>query len=492
MNTKELLKNIGARTNGDVYLGVVGPVRSGKSTFIKRFMELAVIPNMSDEYEKARTNDELPQSGEGKIIMTTEPKFVPNNAAKVAVDNNLEVRVRLVDCVGYVMEGAKGYLDENGDRMVKTPWFEEPIPFKEAAKIGTQKVIVEHSTIGVVITSDGSIVDIDRNSYVQAESEVIEELSMIGKPYIIIVNSKDPSSEQALNVTNSLKEKYNVPILCLKVDELNLEQIQDLLHQALYEFPVVNINIALPNWIDAMEESHWLKKSISETLEHAMTDAKKIKDVDKIKSILINNEYLESVELTNIDTSSGMIDVEINVKEGLYEEIMKEVVGQEVLDKGDLLALLIELSNAKKDYDNIKDALEMARVTGYGVSIPSQNDIEISKPSVSKQGNRYGLSVKAKACSYHIVRVDVDTSFEPLIGSKEQSEALVTMLNEDYDQSSDKLIDSTIFGRKLGDVIQDGLKSKTNMLPEHTRGNVQQIVKTLANKGKSNVIAIVF
>lgn len=492
MNTKELLKNIGARTNGDVYLGVVGPVRSGKSTFIKKFMELAVIPNMNDEYEKARTNDELPQSGEGKIIMTTEPKFVPNNAAKVVVDNNLEVRVRLVDCVGYVMEGAKGYLDENGDRMVKTPWFDEPIPFKEAAKIGTQKVIVEHSTIGVVVTSDGSIVDIERNSYARAEEEVIEELQAIGKPFIIIVNTKDPTSEHALNITNSLKEKYNVPTLCLKVDELNLDQIGDLLHQALYEFPVANINIGLPNWIDAMEESHWLKKSISESLEEAMDNAKKIKDVDNIKTVLLKNEHIELVELTNIDTSNGMIDVEIDVKEGLYEEVMKEVVGQEVLDKGDLLALLIELSNAKKNYDNIKEALEMARITGYGVSSPSVNDIEISKPSVAKQGNRYGLSVKAKACSYHIVRVDVDTSFEPLIGSKEQSEALVSMLNEEYQTSSDKLLDSTIFGRKLGDVIQDGLKVKTNTLPEHTRGKVQQIVKTLANKGKTNVIAIVF
>lgn len=492
MNTKELLKNIGARTNGDVYLGVVGPVRSGKSTFIKRFMELAVIPNMDDEYEKARTNDELPQSGEGKIIMTTEPKFVPNNAAKVSVDDNLQVRVRLVDCVGYVMEGAKGYLDEDGDRMVKTPWFEEPIPFKEAAKIGTQKVIVEHSTIGIVVTSDGSIVDIDRNSYENAENEVIEELLAIGKPFIIVVNTKEPSSEHAQNVTNSLREKYNVPVLCLKVDELTLDQIQELLHQALYEFPVANINIALPNWVDAMEESHWLKKSISESLEQAMNNARKIKDVENIKSVLISNEHIETVELTNVDTSTGMIDVEIEVKEGLYEEIMKEVVGQDVLDKGDLLALLIELSKAKKDYDCIKDALEMARVTGYGISIPSSNDIEISKPSVSKQGNRYGLSVKAKACSYHIVRVDVDTSFEPLIGSKEQSEALVNMLNEECQESNDKLLESTIFGRKLGDVIQDGLKVKTNTLPDHTKGKVQQIIKTLSNKGKTNVIAIVF
>lgn len=492
MNTKELLKSIGERTNGDVYLGVVGPVRSGKSTFIKKFMELAVIPNMSDEYEKARTNDELPQSGEGKIIMTTEPKFVPNNAAKVVVDSNLEVRVRLVDCVGYVMEGAKGYKDEDGDRMVKTPWFDEPIPFKEAAKIGTQKVIVEHSTIGVVVTSDGSIVDIDRNSYEVAEEEVINELLAIGKPFVIVLNSKDPTSEKAVEITNVLKEKYNVPVLCLKVDELTLEQASEVLHHSLYEFPVANINIGLPNWIDAMEDNHWLKKSISDSLEEAMESAKKIKDVDKIKTVLINNEHIENIELTNIDTSNGLIDVEIEVKEGLYEEVMKEVVGQEVLDKGDLLALLIELSNAKKNYDNIKDALEMARVTGYGVSTPSQNDIEISKPCVSKQGNRYGLSVKAKASSYHIVRVDVDTSFEPLIGSKEQSEALVAMLNEDYQASSDKLLDSSIFGRKLGDVIQDGLKVKTNTLPEHTRGKVQQIVKTLANKGKTNVIAIVF
>lgn len=492
MNTKELLKDIGARTNGDVYLGVVGPVRSGKSTFIKKFMELAVIPNMSDEYEIARTNDELPQSGQGKQIMTTEPKFVPNNAAKVVVDNNIDVRVRLVDCVGFVMDGAKGYEDEQGDRMVKTPWFDEPIPFKEAAKIGTQKVIVEHSTIGVVVTSDGSLVDIDRNSYAQAEAEVIDELMGIGKPFIIIVNATNPSSEHAQNVTNSLKEKYNVPTLCLKVDELTLEQIVEILHHALYEFPVSNIHIGLPNWVAAMEDSHWLKNSISESLETAMESAKKIKDVDHISEILSANEYIETCEMVSVDTATGAVDVAIEVKEGLYEEVMKEVVGCEVVDKGELLALLIEFSKAKKEYDNIRDALEMARVTGYGVSTPSQNDIEIDRPSVSKQGGRYGLSVKAKACSYHIVRVDVDTSFEPLIGSKEQSEALVTMLNEDYEEGSDKLLDSSIFGRKLGDVIQDGLRVKLNTLPETTRGKVQQIIKTLANKGKTNVIAIVF
>lgn len=492
MNTKELLKDIGARTNGDVYLGVVGPVRSGKSTFIKKFMELAVIPNMNDEYEIARTNDELPQSGQGKQIMTTEPKFVPNNAVKINVDNNIDIRVRLVDCVGYVMEGAKGYQDDDGDRMVKTPWFEEPIPFKEAAKIGTQKVINEHSTIGVVVTSDGSLVDIDRNSYEIAEKEVIEELMDIGKPFIIILNSKDPNSDHAQNIHKELKEKYNVPVLCLKVDELSLDNIQELLHHALYEFPVANIHIGLPNWVAAIQDNHWLKNSISLSLEGAMESAKKIKDVNHISEVLMSNEYIERCEMVSVDTATGAVDVAIEVKEGLYEEVMKEIVGHEVEDKGELLALLIELTNAKKDYDCIKEALEMAKITGYGVSTPSTNDIEISKPSVSKQGNRYGLSVKAKASSYHIIRVDVDTSFEPLIGSKEQSEALVTMLNEEYEESAVKLLDSSMFGRKLGDVIQDGLRVKLNTLPDVTRTKVQNIIKTLANKGKTNIIALVF
>ena len=492
MNTKEILKDIGARTNGEIYLGVVGPVRSGKSTFIKRFIELAVLPNMDDEYEINRTKDELPQSGQGKQIMTTEPKFVPNSAANIKLEDNLEVKIRLVDCVGYVINDAKGYKDEEEERMVKTPWFVDPIPFKEAAKIGTQKVMQEHSTIGVVVTTDGSIVDIERKQYEDSEEEIIQELKVIGKPFIIILNSKDPDSENCQVIKENLMNKYNVPVLTKSVETMEIDDVTQILKEALYEFPVANINVSLPSWVAALDANHWLKSSLSISIEEAMQRARKIKDVDLIGKVLEENEYVEEYNLTNVSTSDGEIDVELNVKDELYEKIMIEVVGKNIEDKGELLALLVELTNAKNNYDSIKEALEMAKVTGYGYQTPSSSDIEVTKPELTKNGNRYGVKVKAKAPTYHIIRVDVDTAFEPIIGSKEQSEYLLESLIKDFENSQETLFDSQIFGKKLGEVVSTNLITKLNALPETTRLKVQQLVKTLANKSKQNLIAIVF
>ena len=491
MDTSELLKNIGKRTGGDIYLGVVGPVRVGKSTFIKNFMQQAVIPYISDEYEKTRMIDELPQAGVGKTIMTTEPKFVPNNAANITFEDGFHVNVRLVDCVGYVIPEAKGYKDEDGMRMVRTPWNEDPVPFNEAAKIGTQKVISDHSTIGIMITTDGTITDLPREAYIEAENEVIEELQRIGKPFIIIVNSASPNGAAASMVVEKLKERYQVPITALAVNQMSQENVHHILREALYEFPISQININMPNWVSILDDSHWLKKSVNETLSNSMSSVEKLREVENITELLNENEYIESSNIADIDTGEGTVNVDINTVSGLYQQVLKEIIGVDIKDKGDLLALMQEFSNAKKEYDTIASALKMVKQTGYGFASASLNDISLSKPEIVKQGSRYGVRLKAIAPSIHMIKVDVESVFEPIIGSKEQSEELIRYLLRDAETNNQSIWDSDIFGRKLSDLIRDGLNVKLSMIPEAARMRLQDILTKLVNKGKGNVIAIV-
>lgn len=492
MNTKEILRDLGARTNGDIYLGVVGPVRTGKSTFIRRFMELAVIPNITDEYAKSRTIDELPQAGQGRQIMTTEPKFVPNTAASIQIDEKLSVKIRLVDCVGYVIKEAKGYQEENGARMVKTPWFEEPIPFDEAAKIGTQKVIQDHSTIGIVITSDGTIGDIPRESFLQAEKDVIEELKRLQKPFIVIVNSTNPQGEKALQTVDYIQKTYQVTAIPLSVDQMSVDQIVQILKEALNEFPVVQIDISLPRWVAVLNEDHWLKQSLKENVSQSMQRAQKIRDVQLIGGVMKENPYVTEYELANVDTSTGKVNVQIGIQEKLYDQIVQEIVGKDIEDKSELLAILQDYSNTKKSYEGIKDAYQMALQANYGIGTPRIENIQIDRPILVKQSGRYGIKIKAHVPAFHLIKVDIETSFEPIIGSKEQSEQLIASLVEDYDKNPQLMLDNQLFGRKLGDVIQDGVLAKLNTIPEPTRIKLQSLLRTMTNKGKNNIIAIVF
>lgn len=491
MNTTEILKNIAQRCGGDIYLGIVGPVRVGKSTFIKEFMEKAVIPYVNDEYEKARMIDELPQAGVGKTIMTTEPKFVPNNAATIEFEDGFTVNVRLVDCVGYVIPEAKGYKDEDGIRMVRTPWSEEAMPFNEAAKIGTQKVIQDHSTIGIVVTTDGSISDLSREAYIEAEAEVIDELKSIGKPFIVIVNSNDVNSLACKAVVDKLKEKYEVPVLAIAVNNMSENDVHDILREALYEFPVSEININMPQWIAVLDDEHWLKKSFNQTIQESMSSVEKLKEVENIKDVLNENEYIDGSNIATIDTGAGVVNVDITVKNGLYNEILKEIIGVEIKDKSELIALMQEYSKAKREYDTISSALKMVKQTGYGFASASLQDIELSKPEIIKQGSRYGVKLKAIAPSIHMIKVDVESSFEPIIGSKEQSEELIRYLLRDEGNDDGSIWESDIFGRKLSDLIRDGLNAKLSMIPEAARIRLQDILTKLVNKGKGNVIAIV-
>ncbi|MGX8835124.1 stage IV sporulation protein A [Amedibacillus sp. YH-ame10] len=491
MNTTEIMKNIAQRCGGDIYLGIVGPVRVGKSTFIKSFMEKAVIPYVQDEYEKARMIDELPQAGVGKTIMTTEPKFVPNNAATIEFDDGFKVNVRLVDCVGYVIPEAKGYKDEDGIRMVRTPWSDEPVPFNDAAKTGTQKVIQDHSTIGIVVTTDGSISDLSREAYIEAEAEVIDELKAIGKPFIVVVNSADTSSLSCKSVVDKLKEKYEVPVLAMAVNHMNETDIHDLLREALYEFPVSQININMPQWIAVLNDEHWLKKSFNETIQNSMASVERLREVENINGVLDENEYIESSNLASIDTGEGIVNVDITVRQGLYNEILKEIIGSDIHDKAQLISLMQDYSKAKKEYDAVSSALKMVKQTGYGFASASLQDIELSKPEIIKQGNRYGVRLKAIAPSIHMIKVDVESCFEPIIGSKEQSEELIRYLLRDEESNEQGIWDSEIFGRKLSDLIRDGLNAKLSMIPEAARMKLQDILTKLVNKGKGNVIAIV-
>lgn len=423
--------------------------------------------------------------------MTTEPKFVPNNAVPISVDD-LSINVRLVDCVGYIIKDAKGYEDEDGVRMAKTPWFEDAIPFDEAAKIGTQKVINDHSTIGIVVTCDGTIADIERENYVEAEQEVINELVEIGKPFIVIVNSKQPGGNKAQQIVEELKAKYNVPVIALSVENMSSEDIAKILKDALYEFPIANIEVELPSWVNVLEDNHWLRKSLQDSIYKGMQVAKKVKDVDSISKIIKENEHILSFKMNDVDTSTGVVFTSVEMNDELYEQVLKEVIGFDIEDPTTLLKVMQEYAGLKKNYNNIANAIEMAKTTGYGFASPVLDEIKIEKPVLVKQGNRYGVKVSASAPTLHIIKVDVDTKFEPIIGIKEQSEALADYLAEGMDADPQAIFTKEMFGQNMGVVITSGINSKLTGLPDNTRVKLQNLMKTISNKGKTNLIAIVF
>lgn len=490
MDTNTILKNIAKRCDGDVYLGIVGSVRVGKSTFIKEFMTKLILPYIEDESIKSRMIDEMPQAGIGKTIMTTEPKFVPNQACRVKLDDNFNMNVRLVDCVGYVIENAKGYQDEEGERLVKTPWYEEALPFSQAAKIGTQKVMQDHATIGIVITTDGSVTDLQRSDYLQGESQVIEELKAINKPFIVIMNCKDTNNQTTLSYVKSLKDKYKVPVLPINIINMTPNDLQMILKEALYEFSVEQIKIHMPSWIQVLDSNHYLPNSLLKTLENSLLKVDKLREVEQIAEMMNDNEYIYEASLSGIDPGSGCVYLKLEMIDDLYQIILKEIMNVSIEDKAQFMKLMIEYQKAKKEYDGISSALKMVKQTGYGFASASLDDITLSKPELIKQGNRYGVKLKAIAPSIHMIKVDVESCFEPIIGSKQQSEELINYLNRESDNQN-AIWESDIFGRKLSDLIQDGLHVKLAMIPDSARIRLQDILEKLVNKGKGNVIAIV-
>ena len=490
MEKKEIIKNIAKRSGGDIYLGVVGAVRTGKSTFIKRMIETLVVPNIEDEYEKKRALDEIPQSAAGKTIMTTEPKFVPNNTAKIKIDD-ITCNIKLIDCVGYMINNAIGATDENGPRMVKTPWYNEEIPFTEAAEIGTEKVIKEHSTIGIVVTSDGSIGEFKREDYLEAEKRVITELQEIGKPFIVLLNSTHPNTPDTEKIASTLNEEYNVPTIPINIDTMTEKDMYDILREALYEFPVLEVRVNMPEWISILNPDNEIKKSYIESIKESVVEIDKIRDIDKITEHFLENEYIEKSYLSDIDTSTGIVTLNLTAPKELFNKTLKELIDVDITSKADLLNLFQEFNTAKKEYDSIKYALKMVKQTGYGIATPSIEDMKLDKPEIIKQGTRFGVKLKAVAPSIHMIRVDVESTFEPIIGSEVQSKELIDYLTKDKDKNPNEIWKSEIFGRSLDSIVQEGIQSKINLMPDNIRYKLQNTLTRVVNKGSNNVITIV-
>ena len=491
MEKLALFKDIAERTNGDVYLGVVGAVRTGKSTFIKRFMEQLVIPNIENEADRMRAIDELPQSAAGRTIMTTEPKFVPNQAVEIFVDDNLSVNVRLVDCVGYAVKGAKGYEDENGPRMIQTPWFEESIPFQEAAEIGTRKVIQEHSTLGIVMTTDGSITEIPREDYVEAEEKIVAELKEVGKPFIVILNSAHPHDPGTQALREELAAKYDVPVLALSVATLSEQDILEVFREVLFEFPVNEVNVNLPSWVMVLQEDHWLRSNYETAIRETVEDIQRLRDVDRVVQKFYEYPFIVKAVLSDINMGQGIADIDLYAPDELYDQVLTEIVGVEIQGKDHLLQLMQDFAVAKREYDRIKEGLAMVRSTGYGIVPPSLEDMRLEEPKLIRHGSRFGVQLKATAAAIHMIRVDVESEFSPIIGTEKQSEELLRFLMQDIEENPGKVWETDMFGRSLHSIVQEGIQAKLTMMPEYARYKFQETLQKIVNEGSGGMIAII-
>ncbi|TMW73607.1 stage IV sporulation protein A [Alteribacter natronophilus] len=491
MEKFDIFRDIAERTGGDIYLGVVGSVRTGKSTFIKKFMELAVIPNIETEADRARAQDELPQSAAGKQIMTTEPKFVPNQAVSIHVDDGLDVNVRVVDCVGYAVPGAKGYEDENGPRMIHTPWYEDPIPFHEAAEIGTRKVIQEHSTLGVVITTDGSIGEIPRHDYVESEQRVIEELKEVGKPFIVIVNSVHPHHPATEDLRTSIEHEHDVPVLSMSIEGMTEQDINAVMREVLFEFPVHEVNVNLPSWVMVLKEEHWLRENYESAVRDTVKDIRRLRDVDRVVGHFTDYDFVDRAQLAGIEMGQGVAEIDLHAPDDLYDQILKEVVGVEIRGKDHLLELMQDFAYAKAEYDQVADALRMVKQTGYGIAAPSLADMSLDEPEIIRQGSRFGVRLKAVAPSIHMIKVDVESEFAPIIGTEKQSEELVRYLMQDFEENPLSIWNSDIFGRSLNSIVREGISAKLSLMPENARYKLKETLERIINEGSGGLIAII-
>jgi stage IV sporulation protein A len=491
MERMDIFRDIAERTGGDIYLGVVGPVRTGKSTFIKRFMELMVIPNIKNVHDKERARDELPQSGAGRTIMTTEPKFIPNEAVEIAINNNVKIKMRVVDCVGYTVPGALGYEEDEGPRMVMTPWFEVEIPFQQAAEIGTRKVITDHSTIGIVVLTDGSISEIPRDNYLEAEERVIEELKELNKPFLILLNSTQPNATNTYELALNLEAKYDVPVLPFDCAELNQDNVVTILEQVLYEFPVNEVNINLPKWIEELENRHWLREKFEDAVRDTVRHIRRLRDVDEALEKLGTFDFVQQVILRTIDMGTGTATIEMTAMDGLFYEVLRESTGLKIEGEHDLHRLLKELSFAKREFDKVAEALADVRNTGYGVVTPKLDEMNLEEPELIRQGSRFGVRLRASAPSLHIIRADITTEITPIIGTEKQCEELVRYMLDEFEDNPTKIWQSEIFGKSLNDLVREGIQNKLHRMPENAQVKLQETLTRIVNEGSGGLICII-
>ncbi len=491
MSNTSIYKDIAARTGGDIYIGVVGPVRTGKSTFIKRFMDTVVIPNMEDDAVKERATDELPQSSAGRTIMTTEPKFIPENAVRIKLPDNAELNVRMIDCVGYIVPGSLGYIEDDGPRMVRTPWSENEMTFSEAAEIGTKKVITEHSTIGLVVTTDGSISDISREEYEEAEERVITELKEMNKPFVVLLNCMYPKGESAMKLCSELSAKYSVPVISVNCLELSEQEIKEIITQVLFEFPVKEIGIDLPLWLVNLPEEHPVRVETYKSVNAALQNITYVRDISLMTESLRGCEYITSANVTGMDLGIGSAWISINMNEDLFYKILAETTGIDIDSEQTLLSRMKELAQMKKDYERIKAALLDVEEKGYGIVMPTIDELSLEEPEIVKQGGRYGVRLSASAPSIHMMKADIKTEIAPIVGSESQSEELVKYLLQGFEEDPTKIWDSNIFGKPLNDLVNEGLRNKLYHIPDDARKKFQETLERVINEGCNGLLCII-